>query len=196
MPPTVALAGANTRVSGDKDDGILTALEVSGLDLYGTKLVVLSACETGVGEAVSGEGVYGLRRALVMAGAETQVMSLWKVDTGRTRELMIAYYKKLKAGAGRSEALRQTQLEMLAREETSHPNLWASFIVSGDWRTLDEAPVVPDFRVHPGPRGCACAQAGEDGSAEAWFGALLAGLTLSIVAAGRRTRRSESPRRG
>jgi len=140
--------------------------------------------------------VYGLRRALVMAGAETQVMSLWEVDSGHTRELMVAYYERLKAGAGRSEALRQAQLAMLAREETSHPNLWASFIVSGDWRTLDEAPVVPDFRVHPGLRGCTCAQAGEGGSAESWLGAVLAGLTLSIVAARRRARRSESPRRG
>src|SRR5262249_20391458 len=120
----LALAGANARRGGANDDGILTALEVSGLDLVGTKLVVLSACDTGVGESVSGEGVYGLRRALVMAGAETQVMSLWQVDTGHTKELMIAYYKNLKAGAGRSEAMRQAQLEMLNNKETSHPNLW------------------------------------------------------------------------
>src|SRR6185503_19362117 len=104
------------RESGEKDDGILTALEVYGMDLVGTKLVVLSACQTGLGEAVSGEGVYGLRRALVMAGAETQVMSLWEVDTGRTRELTIAYYQRLKAGAGRSEALRQAQLQMLGQK--------------------------------------------------------------------------------
>src|SRR5262249_33098553 len=77
----LALAGANLRESGpDKeDDGILTAMEVAGLDLWGTRLVVLSACDTGVGGVVSGEGVYGLRRALVLAGSETQVMSLWPV---------------------------------------------------------------------------------------------------------------------
>src|SRR5262249_18781379 len=100
-------------------------------------------------------------------------------------ELMIAYYDKLKAGAGRSEALRQAQLEMLGRKETSHPNLWASFIVSGDWRTLDEAPATPDFKVHPGPRGCACAQAGEGGSPEGWLSAVLLALALS-ARAGRR----------
>ena len=101
---------------------------------------------------------------------------------------MIAYYNKLKAGAGRSEALRQAQLEMLGRKETSHPNLWASFIVSGDWRTLDEAPATPDFKVHPGPRGCACAQVGDNGSAESWPGAALAAVAVFAVAVRRRRR--------
>jgi CHAT domain-containing protein len=180
----LALAGANARASGLKEDGILTALEASGLDLYGTRLVVLSACETGLGDAVYGDGVYGLRRALVIAGAETQVMSLWQVDTGRTRELMVGYYEKLLAGAGRGEALRRTQLEMLASEETSHPNLWAAFIVSGDWRTLEGGPAVPDFaRVAPGPRGCACMHAGADKERE--DGAALGVLAIAALLTGR-----------
>jgi len=184
----LALAGANPRMSGDKEDGILTALEVSSLDLSGTELVVLSACQTGLGDAVSGEGVYGLRRALVMAGAKTHVISLWEVDTGRTREMMIAYYDKLKAGGGRGEALRQVRLEMLGHESTSHPHLWASFIVSGDWRTLEGASGTPDLRVRPGSRGCACAQAG-DGRAEGLPGVFLAGLTLLGTAMRRRRAR-------
>lgn len=132
----LALAGANQRRSG-QEDGILTALEAAGLDLWGTKLVVLSACETGVGAIQKEEGVYGLRRALVMAGAESQVMSLWKVADEATRDLMIAYYKRLVTGQGRAEALRQVQLEMLRSETRTHPFYWASFIPSGAWEPIE-----------------------------------------------------------
>ncbi len=136
----LGLAGANLRKSGPnrEDDGILTALEVAGMDLSGTKLVVLSACETGVGEVRTGEGVYGLRRALVLAGAETQVMSLWPVSDRATRDLMIGYYKRLQAGEGRSEAMRKVQLQMLKDPRRRHPFYWASFIVSGEWASLGE----------------------------------------------------------
>ncbi|MBK7534120.1 MAG: CHAT domain-containing protein [Myxococcales bacterium] len=135
----LALAGANALQSG-QDDGILTALEASGLDLWGTRLVVLSACETGVGKVSNGEGVYGLRRALVIAGAESLVMSLWQVDDSATRDLMTRYYRKLEAGDGRSEALRAAQLQTLARPATSHPYFWAAFQPAGasgpikEWR--------------------------------------------------------------
>lgn len=119
---------------GGGDDGILTALEAAGLDLWGTKLVVLSACDTGRGAIQNGEGVYGLRRALVLAGAESQVMSLWQVEAGATREMMVKYYKRLAAGEGRGEALRQVQVEMI--RQSRHPYYWAGFIQSGDWRSL------------------------------------------------------------
>ncbi len=127
----LAFAGANKLSSGD-DDGILTAMEASGLDLLGTKLVVLSACETGVGKVTNGDGVYGLRRALVIAGAESLVMSLWQVDDVATKDLMAGYYSKLKAGRGRSSALRDIQLELSARKEYAHPFYWASFLPAGD----------------------------------------------------------------
>jgi CHAT domain-containing protein len=132
----LALAGANLHRTGE-DDGILTALEASTLNLSGTKLVVLSACDTGVGEVKNGEGVYGLRRALVLAGAETQMMSLWPVSDEGTRDLMVAYYKALQAGQGRGESLRQVQLQMLTRSNRQHPFYWASFIQSGEWASLD-----------------------------------------------------------
>ena len=160
----LALEGANSRRGAGGEDGILTALEVAGLDLWGTKLVVLSACETGVGDVKNGEGVYGLRRALVLAGSESQVMSLWQVSDDATRDLMVSYYKRLMADEGRTEALRQVQLAMLGgslhgddalkmlrndkagqREEGqasagptdySHPYYWAAFIQSGEWRGM------------------------------------------------------------
>jgi MYXO-CTERM domain-containing protein len=165
----LALAGANASGSA-KTDGILTALEAMGLDLQGTRLVVLSACETGVGAVQRGDGVYGLRRALVIAGAETQVMSLWKVDDEATRDLMVAYYNRLEAGGGRSESIAEVQRAMLASKGTAHPFFWASFIVSGDPSRLeaDDAPsAVP--KVSPGARGCGCEMAGEPLETGAWL---------------------------
>jgi len=132
----LALADANLSGSAH-NNGILTALEASSLDLWGTKLVTLSACDTGVGEVKNGEGVYGLRRAFFLAGAETLVMSLWPVSDRFTREMMTAYYAGLKRGLGRSEALRQAKLGMLRRQDRRHPFYWASFIQSGEWTSLD-----------------------------------------------------------
>jgi CHAT domain-containing protein/Tfp pilus assembly protein PilF len=132
----LALAGANRRGAAG-EDGILTALEASGLNLWGTKLVVLSACDTGIGEVKNGEGVYGLRRAFALAGAESMVMSFWAVSDFVTRELMTNYYKNLKQGMGRGAALRQVQLEMLKKNGRRHPFYWASFIQSGEWANLD-----------------------------------------------------------
>jgi CHAT domain-containing protein len=123
-------------MKGD-EDGVLTALEVAGLDLLGTRLVVLSACDTGVGDIKNGEGVQGLRRALVLAGSESQVMSLWPVTDEGAKELMIDYYRALQRGEGRSEGLRQVQLRMLRSKQWRHPFYWAAFIQSGEWANLD-----------------------------------------------------------
>lgn len=135
----LALAGANTG-HGGSDDGILTALEVSGLHLRGTKLVVLSACDTGIGKVTDGGGVYGLRSSFRLAGAQSEVMSLWKVDDDATRLLMRDYYRRLAAGGGRSDALREAQLAMLAGAATANPYYWAAWIASGDERSLDGGP--------------------------------------------------------
>jgi CHAT domain-containing protein len=128
----LALAGANQTQS----EGILTAFETIGLDLWGTKLVVLSACDTGVGEVKNGDGVYGLRRALVLAGAESQMMSLWPVSDRSTRDLMAGYYQRLMEGQGRGEALRAVQLRMLRTGTHKHPYYWAGFIQTGEWANL------------------------------------------------------------
>jgi CHAT domain-containing protein/Tfp pilus assembly protein PilF len=134
----LALTGANQGRNGN-DDGVLTALEAASLDLWGTKLVVLSACDTGVGQIRNGDGVYGLRRALVLAGAETQLMSLWPVADRSTRDLMRGYYTRLIKGSGRGDALRETQLQLLRDGRHAHPYHWASFIQSGAWTSLEPA---------------------------------------------------------
>lgn len=136
----LALAGANRRQSGEGEDGILTALEAAALDLWGTHLVVLSACDTAVGEVKSGDGVYGLRRALLIAGAESGVMSLWPVNDRGTRDLMIAYYQAMRAGQDQSEAMRKVQLRMLASQNYQHPYYWASFIHFGRWQRSKTQP--------------------------------------------------------
>lgn len=134
----LALAGFNKRaqVPDGSDDGVLTALEVAGLDLRSTELVVLSACETGSGDIKVGDGVYGLRRALVIAGSQSQILSLWLVDDAATKDLMVKYYQNLKAGKGRHEALRSAQLELLNSSNYQHPQYWAAFVPSGNWKSL------------------------------------------------------------
>lgn len=117
--------------------GTMTALELASIDLWGTKQVVLSACDTGVGEVKAGDGVYGLRRALLLAGSESQIMSLWPVSDEATRQLMVQYYRSLKQGESRSRAMRQIRLAFLKNPRYQHPYYWASFILSGDWHPLD-----------------------------------------------------------
>lgn len=137
----LALAGFNNRNNRNpapdpSNDGVLTALEVAGLNLRGTKLVVLSACETGLGDVKVGDGIYGLRRALIIAGSQSQLFTLWLVSDTASKELMMKYYQNLKDGKGRHEALRQAQLEMLKTSYYQHPYFWASFIPSGNWTPL------------------------------------------------------------
>ena len=131
----LALAGANTWLAGHAtprpaEDGLLTAEDVTGLDLIGTELAVLSACETGLGQIHAGEGVFGLRRAFELAGARTLVMSLWKVPDDATQALMADFYERVLGGAGRSHALRQAQIA--ARDRDPHPYAWGGFVCQGD----------------------------------------------------------------
>ena len=152
----LVLAGANRGPGPDHDDGILTATEVSELDLRGVELVVLSACETGLGQSAGGEGLLGLQRAFQAAGARSTVASLWSVPDDPTRLLMERFYANLlERNLPKLEALREAQLWLL-REGRSLPGLtrgleredapqplkdgrlppyyWAAFVLSGDWR--------------------------------------------------------------
>jgi CHAT domain-containing protein len=136
------LAGYNTwrtggRLPPEAEDGMLTAEDVAGLDLLATELVVLSACDTGLGEVQVGEGVFGLRRAFVVAGAKTLVMSLWKVPDEQTQELMIDFYRRLLSGVPRAEALRQAQLQLKRRYPD--PYYWGAFICQGEPTPLSPA---------------------------------------------------------
>ena len=152
----LALAGANRPHTLDQDDGILTASEVENLDLRGVQLVVLSACETGLGEVAGGEGLLGLQRAFQVAGTQTVVASLWPVSDNATRSLMERFYENLlKKEMGTLESLREAQLWMLKEGQErglvrinkpeqpddapvinsrTPPFYWAAFVLSGDWR--------------------------------------------------------------
>lgn len=137
----LALAGANQRalVGPDEDDGILTAEEVASLNLEGVEWAVLSACDTGVGEIKTGEGVFGLRRAFQVAGARTVVMSLWSVDDQATRAWMRALYKgRFQKKLSTADAVHAASLAVLrdrrAKGQSTLPSYWAAFVAAGDWR--------------------------------------------------------------
>jgi CHAT domain-containing protein/tetratricopeptide (TPR) repeat protein len=125
----LVLAGASSSAQSSTEHALATALELAGLNLWGTQLVVLSACDTGRGDVHLGQGVYGLRRAFLVAGAETVVMSLWKVNDETTRALMEAYYRHLLAGQGRASALREAMREL--RRTQPHPHHWSPFLAMG-----------------------------------------------------------------
>lgn len=134
----LALAGANSPLAGDRAvEGILTGEKILGLNLRGTDMVVLSACETGVGQIKNGEGVYGLRRAFSQAGAKSLVMSMWEVPDVETKELMINFYSNLQSGKmNRAEALRQAVLKQKKlvkdRYGNDHPFYWGAFVFLGE----------------------------------------------------------------
>jgi tetratricopeptide (TPR) repeat protein/CHAT domain-containing protein len=207
LPPGLlsglALAGANRgRVAGDPertDAGILTALDVAELDLENTDLVVLSACETGLGQEAGGEGLLGLQRAFQVAGARAVVASLWQVDDELTQQMMAAFYANLwQKRLPTVEALRQAQLQILRGSASPSrwrgpgevepeptavvegrrvPRLWAAWVLSGDplgaWQTAP--PSVP-----PGPAPPVLV--------------ILTALAVLFVLLGRRARRGRGTR--
>lgn len=135
----LAFAGANHAESvKEGEDGLATAMEIAGLDLQGTDLVTLSACLTGVGELKSGEGVYGLHRSFLLAGAKTVLASLWSVPDLETKDLMVEFYRRYLFGEkiSKSEALRQAQLAVIEQLRkkygAAHPAYWGAFVCIGE----------------------------------------------------------------
>ena len=135
---TVAPAGAGG------EDGVLTAQEVAALDLSGVGLTVLSACDTGLGQVTAGEGIFGLRRALEVAGSRSMVMSLWPVADRPARHWMTTFYEAWLAGRPVDDAAAGASRALLAdlrrRDEPPHPYLWGGFVTAGDWRPPASSP--------------------------------------------------------
>jgi CHAT domain-containing protein len=136
----LALAGANLRAAAGplEDDGILTSEEVAALNLEGVEWAVLSACDTGLGEIKVGEGVLGLRRAFVAAGAHTVIMSLWPVSDDSTQRWMQALYQaRLRQRLDTADAVRDASLTVVrarrAKGQSTNPFFWAAFVGTGDW---------------------------------------------------------------
>jgi CHAT domain-containing protein/Tfp pilus assembly protein PilF len=128
----LSLAGTNRKISSRHkgEDGRLYGIEVGVLDLRATDLVVLSACQTALGDVHAGQGAAGLRQAFQLAGAKSVVATLWSVDDEATTLLTIAFFNYLAGGSSKTEALRQAQLSLYHNREWAHPFFWAAFTIT------------------------------------------------------------------
>ena len=140
MRSGIVLSGVNNKTNSPNNDGYLTALEFSRLELEGTELVVISGCDSGRGAIMpsTGDSIYGLKRAISVAGAKSSLLSLWKVSDDGTAKFMEYFYKKIKEGKGKSEALVETKefFRKHPNKKLRSPYIWAAFQLSGDWNPI------------------------------------------------------------
>jgi len=137
LKPTVSSlsvsSGSTRNSSTPTEDGLLQVYEIFDLKLN-AELVVLSACETGLGKQVKGEGLVGLTHAFFYAGTSSVLVSLWKVQDRSTADLMVNFYQELDAGKNKAESLRQAKLRMIQQNRYAHPYYWAPFVLVGNPR--------------------------------------------------------------
>lgn len=161
----------------EKHDGYLEVHEVYNLDLHSADLVVLSACQTNLGERSAGDEIIGLNRTFIYAGTPSVLATLWSVEDAATKDLMVAFYSYLNEGYAKGEALRQAQMDVLRNPETAHPYYWAGFVLTGDVgegqfvEEAEEVGTTEDAEVEP---------TGAPGRTWLWVG----GVALLVAVAG------------
>lgn len=126
----IVLAGSNTALKEGGDYGMVSSSKIVGMDLKNTEIVVLSACDTGVGDIEKADSVYGLKKAFLLAGAKSLLASLWSVPSAETTEMMTTFYSLVAQGKSKAEALRSAKLQIM--EKKSAPFFWGAFVLSGN----------------------------------------------------------------
>lgn len=167
---------------GTADDGQLETHEIYGLELKGNELVVLSACQTNVGELSVGDELVGMTRAFFFAGTPTILSSLWSVDDEATETLMTAFYRHWQAGMGKAEALQAAQAEVRVNPQWASPFYWAAFVLNGDPGTISRSPAAgPVSQSNRAPSPSAPASQSSGGSPCGMvIGMMVVGLTVIV----------------
>jgi hypothetical protein len=166
-----------------REDGRLEVREIYGLDLTGVRVVVLSACQSQLGELSNGDELVGLTRAFIYAGAPSVIASLWSVDDEATQALIVSFYKHwIIQGTSKGQALQAAQADVRADSRWASPYYWSGFMLSGDMGRFSGEPVVEATRSLPAPAiATPAAVASPPATSTILLGLVLASLLLSII---------------
>ena len=140
----IVLANSNDEKKPKENNNILTALEITKMDLRFTEMVVVSSCKSGIGKDVFGENILGIKSAITVSGAKSNILTLWEIDDAATSVFMKCFYERLKLGDSRAEALFKTQKDFKTKKVQSKNGrdwsdifYWGAFQLSGDWRSIN-----------------------------------------------------------